>query len=278
MPEKQSRVRLQLAAELQTARTLAGLSQREMAERIGLSQSLVSRVEKGERLLSRPGVQQWLRVAKPRPDVRDRVAALTEAAHTETRTWADLLAADRHLQGQARERNASARLIQDFAPTVVPGLLQTADYARRVIPLADIAGTFDHAAALAGRIERQGILHEDPPDTRRFQFLITERLLQWEPGAGTLPAQLAHLATVADLPNVDLAILPEDYAGALPWHNFVIRYPADDSPVYVCAELISGEQMVNDPESVALYTGLWERLWSASAVGDDAVDLIRKAT
>ncbi len=62
-----------------------------------------------------------------------------------------------------------------------------------------------------------------------------------------------------------------------PWHNFVIWEPADDEP-YVTTELFHGEQQILDADGVKLYRDLWDRMWSAALVGQDAVDLIRKVT
>ena len=161
--------------------------------------------------------------------------------------------------------------MQNFQPTVLPGLLQTADYARHVIQLADITASMDHGAALAARIDRQSVLREPG---RQFQFLIAQRLLRWEPALGVLAPQLAQLAAVAELENVELAVLPDMYAGALPWHNFVLRHPADGSPTYVATELLHGAQMITDLESVGIYQELWKRLWDAAAIGDAARQLI----
>jgi transcriptional regulator with XRE-family HTH domain len=274
LPDRPSHLRLQLAAELRTARNLAGVNQRDLAAELSVSQSLVSRAERGERLLSRPVVAAWLRTVDASTDVRQRVLDLTEAAHTESRTWSDLLASQQHLQHVSEGRNAAARTVMDFAPTVLPGLLQTAEYARHVIPLADLASRVDHDAALAARIRRQEVLRRPGRD---FRFLITERLLHWEPGPGTLTPQLAHLVATAELDTVRIGVLPEAYAGVLSWHNFVVRRPADGSSPYVATELFHGDQTIDDPESVALYLDAWERMWTAAATGDDAVRLIRAA-
>ena len=276
MPEdRPSRVRLQLGSELLAARTLSGLSQRTLGDRIGVSQSYVARVERGQRVLDRDTTKAYLRAVKADATVRERVLALTAAAHTETRTWAELQQAASEQQDVARERNAAAALIRNWQPTVLPGLAQTADYARVVIPLADVAAKFDHAQQLAGRIDRQGVLRA--PDGPAFEFLIAARLLHWEPAPGVLGPQLAHLAAVAALPSVTLGVLPEDYAGAVPWHNFVLRVPADGTPPYVVAELVHGEQRITDPDSVDIYDQLWKRMWSAAATGPDASALIEDA-
>lgn len=48
--------------------------------------------------------------------------------------------------------------VRNFQPTAIPGLLQTPEYAHRMIPLAGIAGVIDHAAVAAARLERQQAL------------------------------------------------------------------------------------------------------------------------
>jgi transcriptional regulator with XRE-family HTH domain len=274
LPEPVSRVRLQLGAELQAARRLAGLNQRDLAARVGISQSQVARVESGERLLARPKIQAWLKVTAPPDDLAGRALTFAEAAHIHIRTWRDAFAETRHLQGEAAAKNAAATLMQNFQPSVLPGLLQTTDYARATLRLVDQEGHMDQVAALAARITRQGILREPG---HRFQFLIAERLLRWEPEPGTLLPQLAQLRAAQNLESVDLAVLPDSYAGTVPWHNFVIRYPAapDEQP-YVEAELIHGPETINDPESVQLYRGMWDRLWDAALTGDAAASLLER--
>jgi transcriptional regulator with XRE-family HTH domain len=265
-----TRVRLLLAKELSRLRDLAGISGREMARRTGVSQPTMSRIGHGVAVPSVPVAQQWLDECAADADTRERVLALVEAALGETRAWRDLLDEQEHLQDVARERNAAARLVRNFQPTVIPGLLQTAEYARRILAM----GRTDSPAALAARLDRQQVLHEPG---RRFEFLLAEQLLHWSPGPGALTGQMDRLASLATLEQVALAIVPADAAVGVAWHNFVIREPADGGPVYVTTELVHGAQEISDPESVGIYVALWERLWKASVVDEDAVALIRGA-
>lgn len=244
-----------------------------MAAAVKIHQSTVSRVERAELLLDGEQTTAWLQAAKAPADVRKRVRALTRSAHTETQTWAELRAGAAQMQSVSADLNAAARRVQIFDPTVLPGLMQTADYARRIFDLADIDNRFDHVAALARRIERQAVLREPG---RRFEFVISERLLHWEPEVGVLEPQLAQLVSAARLDAVEIAVLPDDFTGRLPWHNFVLRYPADGAPAYVRIELVHGEQAIDDPESVGLYQRLWDELWAASLTGDDAIALVRR--
>jgi transcriptional regulator with XRE-family HTH domain len=270
-----SRARKQLGTELRAVRNLAGLTQRDLRDRIPTSQAAVSRYERGEGGLppTRQVVATWLELCGAPQETRDRVLALTEAAHNEARTWLDMLGDAGHLQGIAQEREAGARLVRVCQMTMVPGLLQTAEYARQLMPQADPFNKFDHAASVAARMDRQKLLYEEG---RRFQFLIAEHALNWSPGPGVMPAQMDRLASLATLATVDLAILPTKRERTLEWHSFDLLELADGSASYVTTELVHGEQLISDPELVAPYATLWDRLWEASVVGSRAIDLITR--
>lgn len=280
MPEQTpTPVRRQLALELRTARTLAGVSQDEMARQLGRSQSLMARVERAERLLTRDDTATWLDVARADDDVRIRVLALTEGAHAERSRWETAFGGQAHLQTEIRDEDRLAAVVNNFQPTVLPGYLQTIDYAREAIRVADgqhytVEGV-DQQAALAARIERQSLLYETG---RTFRFIVAEGLLYREPAPGLLAPQLAHMLRMTELEAVDLAVLPASYMGALPWHNFLIRHPADGSPPKVNMELLHGPCPIDREKDVAIYLELWDRLWEASARGDAALSLIREAS
>lgn len=265
-----TRIRTQLAKELLRLRDLRSISGREMGRRLGISQPTMSRIDRGLALPAMHDVERWLDETGSDEESRSRIRILAEAAHGETRSWADLLDGREHLQDRPRDLNAGASLIRTFQPTVVPGLLQTAAYARRILEL----GRTDVAAALVARLENQQILHEPG---RRFEFLVAENVLGWSPGPGALLGQLDHLASLATLGSVDVAIVPAGTAAGPAWHNFVWRRPVDGGPPSVSTELVHGAQEITDPRSVAVYERLWGRLRKVAVIGDDAIELIRGA-
>lgn len=118
-----SRVRKQLGAELRAVRNLAGLTQRDLRDRIPTSQAAVSRYERGEGGLppTRLAVAKWLELCDAPEETRDRVLALTEAAHNEARTWLDMLGDASHLKGVAQDREAGARLVRVCQMAWCPG-------------------------------------------------------------------------------------------------------------------------------------------------------------
>jgi len=90
---------------------------------------------------------------------RRQLLELAEAAHGETRPWRELLHDDvTHLQHEAQHRERDAVAVSNYQPTIVPGLLQTPEYARAVL---ELGRTRDVDAAVATRIERQQLLHEE---------------------------------------------------------------------------------------------------------------------
>jgi transcriptional regulator with XRE-family HTH domain len=272
---KVSSARLQLGAELRKLRRLAGLSQRQIVDELHSSQAAISRMEHGETLPTREQLQTWLRLCGVGGDheVRDRVHAWAEAAHGETRPWREMVPADTaHLQGVAGEREKSATLIRNHQLTWLPGLLQTADYARLIIEQTDPDSERNTAAAVAARVQRQQILFEKG---RRFEFLISEGALLWAPEVRVMDAQRDRLLSLATLPNVEIAILPARRTGVPAWHSFIL-FQADDGSQFVTTELVYGGQEISDPDAVRRCVALWEGLWEAAARGSEAVELIRR--
>jgi hypothetical protein len=244
-----------------------------MAERTKSSQPTIVRIERAEAVPSMPVVRAWLDATDADPDLRERVIALTDAIHVQTVRWPTLLTGRTHLQDDVREREQESVIVRNFQPTVIAGLLQTPAYTRALMPLTDITGKIDHEATVAARLQRQQVLYDSG---RTFQFLIGESVLRWSPGDDVMAGQLDRIAQLSELPTVEIAVLPVAAHVATPWHNFVVHILADDS-AYVTTELIHGTQRLSDTEEVGLYRGLWDRLWSASVSGSDAVRQILAA-
>lgn len=263
-----------LRRELLLHRDRAGLSGRALAKLLGTNQGKIWRIDQGQQLPTIPLVTAWLDACQVVDPDRQHVIDLAEATYGETRPWGDLLAGVTHLQGLAHDREAGSGLVRNFQPTIVPALLQTPEYATRIVPLTDVTGTIDHAAAVAARLQRQQVLYEEG---HRFEFLLVEAALRLSVRMGDVaPAQLDRIVSLARLPSVEVAVVPVGEDVVAPWHNFVLWEPLE-SEAYVTTELFHGEQRITDAPTVALYESLWSRLWDAAARGDDAAELIRRA-
>ncbi|GAB2551060.1 helix-turn-helix transcriptional regulator [Nocardia heshunensis] len=265
----QSRPRQQLAAELRRLRDLAGISGRELAKQVGISQSTLSRIEAGHVVPPLPQVLDWAKAVGAEADYHASLRALTEAAHTpEVHDWAASLAQRPHLQDDVRAFEEDAQIVRNFQPALVPGLLQTADYARRVFATFDPPYAPDAlAAALAARLDRQRVLY-DP--AKRFEFLITEAALRFRPGPHrVLLAQLDRIISIETLDTVVIGIIPQDIEASttIP-HGFVI-YENEDHAL-ASAEPIPGNMVTRGPELVDAHRRRWVALTRMALFDSDA--------
>src|SRR2546430_6925406 len=161
-PQEPRAKRLRLAAELRRLREMAGVSGRELAQRINISQSKISRIESGMTTPPVPAVTAWAEAVGADAETRARLTAMTEAVFTEIQAWRMVLPGRGHLQGEIEQREALARRVRVFQPSVIPGLLQTAEYARRVFGLFHVPYEDDDLAkAAAARLDRQMALYDE---------------------------------------------------------------------------------------------------------------------
>lgn len=278
-----SRNQRRLAAELRRLRGLAGLSGRELASRIGISQSKVSRIESGLALPSAPEVAAWAGAVDAPADAVVLLEALTEAAFTDVQRWSRLLRDRPHVQGDIKRIELQSRRLMVFANVVVPGLLQTAEYARRVFALFEPEHSGeDISAAVAGRLDRQLVLF-DP--SRHFEFLISEAALRWRPGpARLLLAQLDRIGSLSTLDNVTIGLLPQlDEVSTYVPHGFTLfdlcgDAGANDGEALAMVETVHANLTVNDAESVRRYRSKWNLLSESARYGQDADGFLNQLT
>jgi transcriptional regulator with XRE-family HTH domain len=262
-----------LAAELVRLRRQAGVSGRELAARIGISQSKVSRIESARTIPVVPEVSAWVDALGASRQTRAQLVRMAEAVHTQVLAWRVARQSRSHLQDEIAAREAGATVVRTFQPSLVPGLLQTADYARRVFELGQIPyGQQDAAGALAARLDRQVALYGAG---RKFEFLITESALRWSPGsARILAAQYDRIASLTTLENVSIGLIPlanrESAATSIP-HSFIIYHGHDGGPdTFVTVETIHADVVVNFPDDVGLYEARWNLLEQTAIFGDEA--------
>ena len=238
-----------------------------------MSQPKVSRIENGKSVPTLADIKAWVRATNAKAEEVTELANLLDQIATEARSWRLVnrlgLAPRQH---EIAELEQSAHTICVFQPVMVPGLLQIADYARRVMEMTYTAGP-DISAALAVRMERQAILYDQ---RKRFEFIITEGALRWQPGpADMMGAQLDRLVSVASLPNVTLTLVPFGETPIPLLHPFVVFELEGEA--LVTAETYSTELQLHDPSDIARYRQVLGQLRTV-AVPDATVPLRALAT
>lgn len=183
------------ARELKRLRVRRGWSQEALGSRIGFSGEMVSKVETGRNA--------------PSPDFAD---ALDLHAFPELEgMFKELLDAAGDWQFRTyAEAEQGASVIHMWNPLVVPGLAQTARYARAVLESWQaIDGTKQVDDHLAARLERQEILDRELPPW--VQIILAESVLyQKVGGPDVMREQLQHLLDLSERPRVTIRVLPYD--------------------------------------------------------------------
>jgi len=264
----------QLGAALRNLRRQAGLSGDALAAILGRSQTSISRAEMGQRKVSPDEIAKWAEATGAGQGETERLLRLGRDARAVVSSWWDV-----HAGGMARRQQEIAGLEASSTRVCnyqlfVPGLLQTSDYARQALTLADVSGQGGVAAAVAARMHRQEVLYDE---ARRFDYVLPESALRWRfVGAAGMRAQADRLLSVDSLPNVTIAVLPfaAELPG-LPTSGFVI-YERPDEPL-VLIETLTDELLFGDDREVTAYRGSFARMTAAAVTGDEAHELIKQA-
>ncbi|HEU5024681.1 MAG TPA: helix-turn-helix transcriptional regulator [Spirillospora sp.] len=275
--------RRRLAGELRRLREQAGLSGRQLAERIGMSQSKISRIESSITLPTAVEVTAWGAAAGCSDADIAMLGVLADSAYTEVHPWTTALHDRGHLQDDIQDIESRARKRMIYEPSLVPGLLQTAEYARRVFTMFDPPYLeSDLPTAIAARLDRQVALFDRD---MMFDFLISEAALRWRAGPPrTLLAQYDRIASLDTLDNVSVGLIPHS-APALTHapHGFVVLEDiageddsgaAGEAGALALVETVHANLTVSDPLQIALYRRQWSRLAQMAVYGGDARDLL----
>jgi transcriptional regulator with XRE-family HTH domain len=265
--------RRELAARLKSLRRDSGLSAERLAGELGWSQSKVSKIENGRTRPTAGDVGSWLDALIVARNARKELLELALAAETEATTWRALYSKgfDQRQRHYAQlESDAAALLI--YQPSVVPGLFQTADYARRVLSLLGVINPSEIGAAVVARLERQTVLYDAG---KSVDSVITEAALRWRPASTSVSlAQLDRLQSLATLPNVQIGIVPLDVTdGQVPLNQFVL-FKLGEGLDIVTVETYTAEVSITDRESVAAYEAIFNRHRASALYGEDALGLI----
>jgi transcriptional regulator with XRE-family HTH domain len=183
-----------LGSELRKYRTAAGLKQSQLAALVNFSQSLVGAVERAERMPSRDFIEKCETALHLTGDLL-RLWPLVTREHSPQwfRPWLEI--------------EAEAHTLRTWQPLLVPGLLQTEDYARAVLRGDPLATEAEIEEAVTARMQRQTILSRNRPPM--IWAALDEGILH-RPIGGTevLRRQLKHLAEMATRPGVTVQIVP----------------------------------------------------------------------
>jgi transcriptional regulator with XRE-family HTH domain len=250
--------RVFLAKELRRARDEKGMTQGALAKALYVSDSLVAAWETGRRVPKPEHVAFLIEILGIDPLLGRMITELVRNMPPEwLGKWLDI--------------EAHASSISTYQPLLIPGLLQTPDYAREVI-LKSGRQHIDVDELVEARLERQKILtSEDPP---MLVVVLDENVLRRPIGnSNVMREQLTHLLNVAQRPDVMLQIVRFEI-GAYPGlaGGFVIAGFDGREAVYV--ENVFNGEIIDSVEDVATMKRLWEGLRVEALPAKQSIELV----
>jgi transcriptional regulator with XRE-family HTH domain len=261
-----------LRSELKRHRKAAQLTAEAAAAALGWSQGKLSHLERGRNQAKPADVARMLELYGVESPERDAIIALARDAGR--RDWWTNYSGVFTTPFVALED--VARKIREWAPLLIPGLLQTPDYARAVLTRDDVdLGEIERR--IQARKNRQVILGRDKPP--ELHVILAELLLLREVGSPfVMRAQLHKLIDEAQRPNVTIQVLPRNspVIDGLDGMLTIFGFPAD-YPDVAYTEGFHGATILENRRVVRRCNVAFERLRGAALTPQESADLIAAA-
>ncbi|KOV70290.1 XRE family transcriptional regulator [Streptomyces sp. NRRL WC-3618] len=252
-------------AELKRRREEAGLTQVELGAMVFISGGYIGQFEQA--------------IRRPQLDVAMRIDDVLQTAGFFERTWRKLIDDKRYADYFAAvvELERTATKICEFAPTLVPGLMQTASYTRSVTLASNPFATDEHIEEkITARIERARILH----DATRPEYwaILHEHVLRIPVGsAAEMAEQLEHILELVRQRKVLVQVLPTS-VGAYPLMGRMVRlFEFEDAPPTAYTEAVYSGNLLDDPALVKRVQGAYDLLRAAALPPEASLALIESA-
>ncbi|HWU05941.1 MAG TPA: helix-turn-helix transcriptional regulator [Streptomyces sp.] len=252
--------RRRLGQELRRLREIKGMTAEEVAERLLVSQSKISRLENGRRSISQRDVRDLCGVYEVE-DHRIVDSLMQMAKDSRQQGWWHAFGDIPYSVYIGLETDAES--LRVYEPQVVPGLLQTRSYAEALINGAlPEAPPSDIEKRVNVRARRQDRVNAPEHPLRLWAVIDESALRRLVGGEQVMIEQLEHLIEQSQLPHVTVQVLPFDM-GAHPGINgqyAILEFPdaADSSVVYI--EGVTSDLYLEKANDVQRYSVMYEHL------------------
>ncbi|GAA2962166.1 MULTISPECIES: helix-turn-helix domain-containing protein [Streptomyces] len=252
--------RRRLGQELRRLREIKGMTAEEVAERLLVSQSKISRLENGRRSISQRDVRDLCGVYEVE-DHRVVDSLMQMAKDSRQQGWWHAFGDIPYSVYIGLETDAES--LRVYEPQVVPGLLQTRSYAEAVISGAlPEAPPSDIEKRVNVRARRQDRVNSTEQPLRLWAVIDESALRRLVGGNQVMIEQLEHLIEQSHLPHVTVQVLPFEM-GAHPGINgqyAILEFPdaADSSVVYI--EGVTSDLYLEKANDVQRYSVMYEHL------------------
>ncbi|WP_049571101.1 helix-turn-helix domain-containing protein [Nonomuraea sp. SBT364] len=280
MPSKQGSPtvrRLRLGQELRLLRERRNLTGSKAANELGWSPSKISRIEAAKTMPSTEDIKAMAKLYSADGGKIDELFGLLRDAD-QRGWWEDYEDALPEEYTRFLGLEAEATFQRNWEPQIVPGLLQTEDYAREVILAVRGIALITHSGVrsrVEARLDRQRlVMHRADPCGMRF-VLDEPALMRRFGEPSVMREQMEHLLELSLLPHVSVQVLPMDALHPVNTGAFIhLKFAEFDDVVYL--EQLYTAHFVEDLERVAGYETAFEHIRSQALDEDESRVLIQR--
>jgi hypothetical protein len=264
--------RRRLGLELRRFREGQGVTIEVVADALGCSTSKISRIETGHTTATPRDVQAMLDVYGISGGAADELVNIAREARQKG-WWHPYSAV---LTGAYVGLEAAANRLRAYEQQVVPGLLQTAEYAAAMLHAArpDLSPE-DESRAVRVRMGRQSLLVDENPIN--LWVVLDEAVLSRPVGGdAVMRGQLEKLVESAALPHVTIQVLPFE-AGAhagMDGTFTILDFPETNDPSVVFAENATGGLFLEKVDELVKYATIFDAIRTTALSPEESVGLI----
>jgi transcriptional regulator with XRE-family HTH domain len=252
-------------AELKRRREDAGFTQVELGARVFVSGGYIGQFEQA--------------IRKPQLDVAQRIDALLQTDGFFERTWQKLIDDKRYADyfAEVVELERTATRICEFAPTLVPGLLQTAEYAGAVTLATNPFVTEEYVEEkVTARLERARVL----ADATRPEYWVVlhENTLRIPVGGpAAMAEQLGHIATMVREHKAVAQVVPYDAGAHTAMGGMLALMEFEDAPPTAYTETSFSGTLMDDPAVVKRAQRAYDLLRAVALSPEATLALVESA-
>lgn len=260
--------RLLLGKMLRRLREEAGLSGVETADQMDFGTAKLSKIEQGHTPVTKSDLKLFFEVLSVPADLQPTLLDLGAQARRTRRSRTTT--SEEALPGRKFEKYLGleevAVRVKDWQTHLIPGILQTPEYARALIHAANptyATSRVDHLVQL--RMDRQRALHRESDPLKLWSIMEEHALRRVVGGGDTHATQLQHLLEMGHLPHVNIQVIPMSYGehsgldGA-----FAILDVGNEYPPVVYVESRGRNTYIESVDELASYQASYDHIQSAA--------------
>lgn len=274
--------RRQVGRLMRQLRERAGITLLAAAEELEFSRARMYRIENGEVPVRKHDVIAMCTVYRATPQMTEVLIALAQESKAKGWWHAYGSVVPAWFELYVGMEQAASRL-RSFAPSVIPGLLQSPEYAECVFQkwIGDDKAAV--ATAVAVRLERQSLLIRARPEAPRLDVILDEGVLRRAiPDVLGMRKQLTHLVDISGRPNVSVRVIPfaaGPHQAASSGQFTILEFPAvgaaSPEPTTIYCESLTGALYLDKLAEVETYESIWVELEATALSQAESDALIR---